>query len=375
MRKLVFIGILTLALTNLQAQETTEGRSIRQFTNGKAIHHPLNKDAKYKLMQEAVFDAIEKGAAVKISVSTYNKVSDGGTQAEHFDRFISTTAREYGVAWQRTSDYEFKLIGKRLWECRVNGLVTKSEFDGVNLGEDKDVLDLKKTITITKRGLNKVHLNSSEGIYAGQLVGVTKDVRQRVLNDYDSYKKTKALIYITNVEQDFAIGRIVKGFYGVRVGDEVAINHYKKVRMGFKLEYAPTTRYNSMNSYISASLFTDSYVSRWGFNLGGDLLFHKQTSSEPAGTLVIPHMGASYRIPILPDLLFLIPEFNAGYAFDAKTFETQSAVLNPKFFVAVRLKFLELMAGANYKLFISEFTEQSGAFPIAAVRFNLNKNN
>lgn len=375
MRKLVFIGFLTLYFNQLLAQETVEGRSIKQFTNGKAIHHPLNKDAKYKLMQEAVFDAIEKGAAVKISVSTYNKVSEGATQGDHFDRFISTTAREYGVAWQRTSEYEFKLIGKRLWECKVTGEVTKSEFDGVNLGEDQQVLDIKKTITITKRGLNKVHLNSSEGIYFGQLVGVTKDVKQRVLNDYDSYKKTKALIYITNVERDFAIGRIVKGFYRVKVGDEIALNHYKKVRMGFKLEYSPTTKYNSTTSNISAGFYTDSYVSRWGFNLGGDLLFYDQTDAEPAGSLLIPHMGASYRIAILPDLLFVIPEFNAGYAFDAKTFETQSAVLNPKLYVAIRLKFVELMAGANYKLFISEFTEQSGIYPVAGVRFNLNKNN
>jgi hypothetical protein len=375
MRTLFVLLTLTLLSHSLIGQETVEGRSIKQFTNGKAIHHPLNKDAKYKLMQEAVFDAIEKGAAVKISVSTYNKVSDGASQAEHFDRFISTTARQYGVAWQRTSDYEFKLIEKRLWECKVTGQVTKSEFDGVNLGEDKEVVELKKEIIITKRGLNKVHLNSSEGIYTGQLVGVTKDVKQRVLNDYDFHKKTKALIYITDVERDFAIGRIVKGFYRVKVGDEVAVNHYKKVRVGFKLEYSPTTQYNSSSSYFSASLFTDSYVSRWGFNLGGDLLFYDKTDTEPAGSLVIPHMGASYRIVILPDFLFIVPEFNAGYAFDAKTFETQSAVLNPKLSVAVRLKFIELMAGVNYKHFISEFTDQSGVYPVAGVRFNLNKNN
>jgi hypothetical protein len=86
-------------------------------------------------------------------------------------------------------------------------------------------------------------------------------------------------------------------------------------------------------------------------------------------------MGASYRIVILPDFLFIVPEFNAGYAFDAKTFETQSAVLNPKLSVAVRLKFIELMAGVNYKHFISEFTDQSGVYPVAGVRFNLNKNN
>jgi hypothetical protein len=116
-------------------------------------------------------------------------------------------------------------------------------------------------------------------------------------------------------------------------------------------------------------------VSRWGFNLGGDLLFYKETDLEPAGSLVIPHMGASYRIRILPDLLFLIPEFNAGYAFDAETFETQSAVLNPKISVAIRLKFIEFMAGANYKHFVSEFTNQSGVYPVAGVRFNLNKNN
>ena len=126
MRLLALLSFLVLKSQILLGQETIEGRSIKQFTNGKEIHHPLNKDAKYKLMQEAVFDAIEKGAAVRIAVSTYNKVSDGAS-SEHFDQFIATTAREYGVTWQRQSDYTFKLIGKKLWECKVTGLVTKSE--------------------------------------------------------------------------------------------------------------------------------------------------------------------------------------------------------------------------------------------------------
>lgn len=373
MKKLFFF-ISLITLSTVYAQETIEGRSIKQFTNGKDIHHPLNKDAKFKLMQEAVFDAIEKGAAVKIAVSTYNKVSEGGSN-ENFDQFISTTAREYGVAWQRQSDYAFKLIGKRLWECKVSGLVTKAEIDGVDLGNDQSLLDMKKTLSVTKRGLNKVHLNSSEGIYFGQVVGVSRQVKQRVLNDYDFYKKTKALIYITRVERDFAVGRIIKGFYGVKVGDEISINQYKKVRLGLRVDYSPQTKYNETSGYFSMSFYTDSYVSRWGANIGGDLLLFDAQGTEPAGSLLIPFVGASYRTVLLPDVLFLIPEFNAGYAFKTDTFVTQSAMVSPKLSVGVRIKFIELMAGVNYRYFISEFKDQNGAYPVAGVRLNLNKNN
>lgn len=375
MRNTLIIALVVLCASALSAQESVDGRSIKKFTNGKDIHHPLNKDAKFKLMQEAVFDAIEKGAAVRISVSTYNKVVDGASDS-HFDQFISTTARQYGVAWQRKSDYNFKLIGKRLWECTVNGLVTRTEEAATDLGNDQSILE-KPAPTITKRGLNTVHISTSDGIYYGQLLGVTKDVKERVLNDYDMYKKTKALIYVTQVEKGFAMGRIVKGFYRVKVGDGVAAGNFKKTRMGFKLEYAPKTKYNSnpSSSYYSMSFFTDSYVNRWGFNLGFDLLLYDKTPTFSAGSMLIPNVGASYRIGILPDILFVVPEFNAGYVVLSNSYDAESIVLNPKLYVAFRVKFLELMAGANYKFFFTDYYKQSGVFPFAGIRVNLNKNN
>jgi hypothetical protein len=373
MKKSLLLLFLSVWLNLVMAQESAEGRSIKKFTNGKDIHHPLNKDAKYKLMQEAVYDAIEKGAAVKISMSTYSKVVDGASDHEHFDQFISTTARQYGVAWQRKSDYSFKLIDKRLWECTVKGLVTRSEDGGVNLGGDQDI-STEQAPTVTKRGLNTVHISTSKGFYFGQLVGVTKEVKQKVLNDYDFYKKSKALVYITQVESGFAMGRIVKGFYRVKVGDEVNTGTYKKSRLGFKLEYSPETKYNPNTSYYSASFYTDSYVNRWGFNLGCDLLFYDASLNNDAGQLVIPHLGVSYRIGILPDLLFIIPEFNAGYVAVAESYDAESVVLNPKLYVALRLKFIELLAGANYKFFFTDLYGQTRAYPFAGVRVNLNKN-
>ena len=373
MRNMLTLALLTFFGSVLLAQESVDGRAIKQFTNGKDIHHGLNKDAKFKLMQEAVFDAIEKGAAVKISVSTYNKVVDGASDS-HFDQFIATTARQYGVSWQRKSDYSFKLIGKRLWECTVNGIVTKTEEPATDLGNDQSILE-KPAPTITKRGINTVHISTSEGIHYGQLLGITKDVKERVLNDYDMYKKTKAIVYITKVEPGFAIGRIVKGFYRVKVGDGVAAGNFKKSRMGFKLEYAPQTKYNSSSNYYSASFYTDSYVNRWGFNLGFDLLSYKKTPEFKAGNMLIPNVGVSYHIGILPDLLYLVPEFNAGYVVLADSYDAESIVFNPKVYATFRVKFIEFMAGGNYKLFLTDFYKQSGVFPFLGVRINLNKNN
>jgi hypothetical protein len=374
MLKQLLILLITCLGFSLVAQESVEGRSIKKFTSGKDIHHPINKTAKYKLMQEAVYDAIEKGAAIKISVATYNKVSDGGGDNRQFDQFISTTARQYGVTWQRQSDYVFKLIDKRLWECTVKGIVNRSESSGIDLGVDQ-VIEEQPTPTITKRGLNKVHISPSTGIYQGQLVGVTKEVKQKVLNDYDFYRKTKALVLINQVESDFAMGKIVKGFYRVKVGDVIASGPYKKNRLGFKLEYSPETKLNPSSSFYSLSFFTDSYVNRWGFNIGADLLLYKADIDRDAGNLFIPHMGASYRLSILPDLLYLIPEFNAGYVVLAESYDAESVMLNPKVYLAVRVKLIELMAGANYKFFLKDHYNQSGVYPFAGVRVNLNKNN
>jgi hypothetical protein len=141
------------------------------------------------------------------------------------------------------------------------------------------------------------------------------------------------------------------------------------------VDYSPQTKYNETSGYFSMSFYTDSYVSRWGANIGGDLLLFDAQGTEPAGSLLIPFVGASYRTVLLPDVLFLIPEFNAGYAFKTDTFVTQSAMVSPKLSVGVRIKFIELMAGVNYRYFISEFKDQNGAYPVAGVRLNLNKNN
>jgi len=374
MQRLLQALLVTLALCPLFAQESSEGRSIKKFTNGKDIHDPINKTAKYKLMQEAVYDAIEKGAAIKISVSTVNKVVDGGSDNKHFDQFISTTARKYGVSWQRQSDYKFEKIDKRLWECTVKGIVTRSDSADIDLGED-EVIEEQPLPTITKRGLNKVHISPSNGIYQSQMLGVTKEVKEKVLNDYDFYRKTKALILINQVESDFAMGRIVKGFYRVKVGDGISTGSYKKNRMGFKLEYAPQTKLNASSNYYSLSFFTDSYVNRWGFNIGFDLLTYKADTDHQAGSLFIPHMGASYRMSILPDLLYVIPEFNAGYVVLAEAYEAESLMFNPKVYLALRIHLIEFMAGFNYKFLLKDHYNQSGVYPFAGVRVNLNKNN
>ena len=120
------------------------------------------------------------------------------------------------------------------------------------------------------------NISTSDGIYYGQLLGVTKDVKERVLNDYVC-TKNKSPDLCNAGRKGFAMGRIVKGFTGWRLV-MVFMQEISKTRMGFKLEYArkPSTT-QSLPVATTPWVFTDSYVNRWGFNLGFDLLLYDKT--------------------------------------------------------------------------------------------------
>jgi hypothetical protein len=372
-----FFITLTLILLEgrLLAQERVEGVAIMRFTNSKGINHPINEDAKFRLMQSAIFDAIEKGSRKKISVLSYNKVAESTTGNNHFDTFISTTLQKSGVSWKRDSDYQFQLVGKKEWKCTVTGTVENLDVTDTDFMAARDFPEQNKII-VTKRGVNTVHINSNQNIGYGQLIGISKVVKTKVLNDYDSYKKTKALVYITKVGSDFSVGRIIKGFYRVKVGDEVVVSSgFKKSRLGIKFDYTPLTQLNLNTNSISVGFFAQSYVSRFGLTINCDMLQYglKSQLLEPE-YMLIPNAGATYHFSILPDLLYLVPEFNMGYVVKAKDYDAETITINPKLAASLRLKIIEISAGAQYRFFLDDIYSQSGLYPFASINFSLNKN-
>lgn len=369
------IFIFLLMSVSVFSQEKVEGMAIMRFTNKKDIYHPINEDARFKLMQSAIFDAIEKGSTKRISVVNYNKVTESGTSDNHFESFISTTLQKSGVSWKRISDYTFQLIGKKEWKCSVTGLV-----EALDVPEDDvkglDDLNRETKIMVTKRGLNTVHINSNQYISFGQVLGIGKEIKTKVLNDYDTYHKTKALIYITSVGNDFAIGRIIKGFYRVKVGDEIIIrSDFKRSRVGIKFDYSPVTWLNPHTNNISFGLFTQSYVNRFGGSINCDLLqYGLREVTSKSGYLVIPNASVTYHLALLPDLLYLVPEINIGYVLKVKDTDVQTVTLNPKISGALRINIVELSAGLQYRFFLDDNRSLSGLYPFASINFSLNKN-
>ena len=378
------VATLVLVLFNFYisafAQEEVEGTAVKKLTNSKDIRDPLNEDAMYELMQKAVLDAIERGSQKIIQVNTYNKMEESSSQGYHFDNFMSTSVQKYGVTWRRTSEPKFLFLGKKLWQCSLKGIVGAAATNQDNSTPLN--LDTKRTLKVRGRvSPLMIHINTGDQVSVGELVAVTKTVGAQVLNGYDRYKKVKAIAYVTRVENNFSIARIVKGFWHVREGDEIKSGRFSSHRTGFKLEYTPTgiQSFNSNLEIFSASFYTQSYISRWGFAIGLDLININNLESllgytnPPNNPVLMPNMGVNYHIGLIPDLLYIIPEFNVGYLIDTPLPNfSQIPVGSPKIQVALRIGAIEFCAGITYRYFYNDPYGFSGLFPNGGLKFNLN---
>ncbi|MFP4471922.1 MAG: hypothetical protein ACLFPE_14665, partial [Bacteroidales bacterium] len=255
------------------------GESRKTLNNNKDVYHKKNREIREKMIEEAIFDAIEKGANKRFK-SIIEHVHYSNTVEKSFEEvyedFLSSTCTEYDVEWRRTSSYKFARLEGKLWKCEVEGEVrniTSSSTVPITKTPDRDL-----NYYITRKSFNIVHINAGKdkGVVAGDKFVAYRHKKKKTINGYNFVPKPVGLISIINSENRFSEGRIIKGIYGVKESQQAIKTNVKSYRLGLEYQFGGsyeqvnTTEYGEKESTINSKthslyFYYTSYVSRMGF--------------------------------------------------------------------------------------------------------------
>jgi hypothetical protein len=331
----ILIGLILFALA-ANAQKLVEGNAVRIIDNRKDIYHDKNEFQRKILIKEALIDAVEKGADISVkNLISYNVESVSiDNYEQHFDNFVSKTLQEYHVTWKRTSQFSFSRDSKqkKKWYCRVMGEVKNEVFVAKKINEDGTSTingdNYNSTaFYITRKSFGKVHINAGfkDGLREGNKLIVYKQVSKKSLAGYNNIKKSKAHVYVTEVNDGYAVGEVVKGYYRQLKRNEVeyGIFSLNKGTLRYELflqeEKLNLTQFGiarpvSMDITGHAFSFTHwDYLSKWGAEFGVDFLGLR--TPEVNDIAINVKLGAYRNIAILPELLYLQPKIHLGYMF------------------------------------------------------------
>lgn len=399
-RFLICLLLFTLPLTKLIGQDTqVTGEGIQMIKNRSDIYHPKNEEFRKELINLAVIDAIEKGGIINIKSIDVSKIKSTKEKSfeDVYEDFLSVSLHQYNVEWQRKSNYIFTPIesknGKK-WKCEVDGIIRNIEPGFNDIVGTKDQSRITNKF-VTKKNYNIVFLNSGidDTVKTGDKFVVYRQKRIKTVNGFHVVPQQVGLVMITMPYSGFSKGRILKGVYGVHESQLVKKSNFKTFRFG--LEYQLSGSYEQINSTdyglksssintTSHSLFLShySYVSRTGFKFGLEFMDTEISNPErdTSTFIFIPKFNWNFSIGLVPDILYLNPEFSIGYLFgnfsDKSCFFTDpqnkwgsDVVLEAGLSAHIRFKFIDFIGGFNYK-YINDYQELKNIYPYAGIMFN-----
>jgi len=389
---LILIGICA------HAQKQVVGNAVRIIDNRKDIYHDKNELHRKIMIKEAILDAIEKGADISVkNLISYNVESVSiDNYEQHFDNFVSKTLQEYHVTWKRTSQFTFSRDSKhkKKWYCQVTGEVMNVDFEAADFDENGNstingVNSSSTAFYITRKSFGKVHINAGfkDGIRQGNKLVAYKYINKKSLVGYNTIKKPKANIYITEVGDDYALGEVVKGYYRQLKRNEVEYGIFNLNKGGLKYElFLQEEKLNLTDLGISKTVSLDitghafsfthwSYLSKWGVEVGGDFLGLK--TSELSDVAINLKLGAYRNITILPEFLFLQPKIHLGYMFVNLTEdlfditgEDRPITFEAKLGALLTLFSVDFSAGMSYR-YVYAVDELSNFYPYFGIGYNL----
>lgn len=389
---LMLIGICA------NAQKEVIGTTVRIIDNRKDIYHDKNELHRKIMIKEAILEAIEKGADISVkNLISYNVESVSMDNYEqHFDKFVSKTLQEYHVTWKRTSQFTFSRDSKKKkkWYCKVTGEVTNKDFEatGFDENESSTINGTSYNPTafyITRKSFGKVHINAGfkDGLRQGNKLVAYKYINKKSLAGYNTIKRPKANIYITEVGDDYALGEVVKGYYRPLKRNEIEYGIFNLNKGGLKYELfiqeekLNLTRFGINNPVTMdvtghAFSFTHwSYLSKWGVEVGGDFLGLR--TSEFSDVAINLKLGAYRNISILPELLYLQPKVHLGYMFVNLTEdlfditeEDRPITFEAKLGALLTLFSVDFSAGMSYR-YVHAVDDLSNFYPYFGIGYNL----
>jgi len=329
MKTVYFLFALITISFSANAQKLVEGNSVRIIDNRKDIYHDKNELHRKILMKEALLEAVEKGADISVkNLTSYNVESVSiDNYEQHFDNFVSKSLQEYHVTWKRTSQFTFSRDNKKKkkWYCRVMGEVSNEDFVATDFDKNGNstingAIENTTAYYITRKSFGKVHINAGfkDGLRKGNKLIAYKYLKKKSLVGYNTIKKPKANIYITEVGDDYALGEVVKGYYRQLKRNEVEFGIFNLNKGGLKYElFIQEEKLNLTDLGISKTVSLDitghafsfthwSYLSKWGVEVGGDFLSLK--ASELSDIAINLKIGAYRNITLLPDCSFCNPK-------------------------------------------------------------------
>lgn len=315
----LFTGII------LQAQTTqTSGISILDIGNKRDIYDQRNRQQLLELKQEAVIDAIEKAAAISISVrSELNTIEQeiGGHNA-FSEQFVNNILQRYNVKWTRNSGYEFERDPerKRIWICRVSGVVELgSTYEADIPGE------LAKLPFVRAKQGKKIYCTDGTDIdlKVGQKIEI---VKQRPVSAGSGSIMTDKVVgraVVTETQDRSATAEIVSGRYGIKDGYLIRPADFPIVAGGVKIGFyfadqrvgIKETGNDTLHkiSGISIDYFELSLTKHYGVIFGVDLISDK-VSDTLSLTSAIFRLGLFRPVNIIPEYFYITPSLSFGYA-------------------------------------------------------------
>ena len=371
---------------------------MRIIDNRKDIYHDKNELHRKILMKEALLEAVEKGADISVkNLTSYNVESVSiDNYEQHFDNFVSKSLQEYHVTWKRTSQFTFSRDNKKKkkWYCRVMGEVSNEDFVATDFDKNGNstingAIENTTAYYITRKSFGKVHINAGfkDGLRKGNKLIAYKYLKKKSLVGYNTIKKPKANIYITEVGDDYALGEVVKGYYRQLKRNEVEFGIFNLNKGGLKYElFIQEEKLNLTDLGISKTVSLDitghafsfthwSYLSKWGVEVGGDFLSLK--ASELSDIAINLKIGAYRNITLLPELLFLQPKIHLGYMFvnlgeelfDV-TEEDIPLTFEAKLGTLLTLFSVDFSAGMSYR-YVNAVGDLSDFYPYFGIGYNL----
>ncbi len=385
-----------------QSEMRVTGESIKIIGNKKDIHHKRNKEYRIEMIEDAVFDAIERGANIRIQ-SMINHVQYSSSASASFEEvyedLLSSSLSQYNVEWRRTSNYEFERVEGKKWKCRVTGIVLNHETDPKN--QDFDIKKDDHYFTITRKSFNTVHINAgtNDDIKMGDKIVVYRHKKKKTINGYNFVEKPVGYVTIFDTYDNYSRGHIVKGIYGVKETWRAKVTDFKAYRLGLEYQLAGsyeqvnTTELGEKESTINSKsnalyFYYSSLVSRVGFKLGMEVIdVSKQTASDNESILstdtsayvFLPKFNLNYSIGLIPDFLYLVPGASAGYVFFESGKEeifdpcnkpwNANVTLEGDLSAHLRLRAFDIIGGITYK-YINDYPELTNYYPHAGICVN-----
>ncbi|MEZ4755331.1 MAG: hypothetical protein R2817_00730 [Flavobacteriales bacterium] len=365
----------------LAAQGTampTTGTAIMDVGNRRDIHHHRNQEAREKLKRKAVQDAVERVAAVDISVVTELRVREerNGGYRSFSESYLNQVLEQYHVSWSRAGDFTFQRdpSSPRAWLCSVSGTVR--QLPNTDAAPLRKARAPEEPQVLAKRG---PHLYVAPGrqqqLQAWQRYAVVRTTH--AASRVPGQRTAGRIVVLADEVDGRARAQVISGRYAIREGQHLVPASFPLVRGGVGYgnfqQGTPGSAEEPPAEQVQGhalDYFEESLLDGVGLLVGMDFLQVYAGDSLTYRSLA-PRLGATYRLPLLPEVLHLrgTGSFGMNVPYPEQNEESQFMLLG-KVDLCLNLGPVELSTGFRYNQ-VFNYALLSGAFTSIGIAVDL----